>query len=167
MEERKIRKSQKSKNIGGSIISWEEKLTEPKEVILNRYVRKQRTFRRKADIILCFRRHNIGVRINRTIRAFGIEDNQGNIVTEHRWALRLWENFLENCPNDIAIEAEDELNEDDKGPTIIKSEMVKAIKYMWIKKPTRGDNILVDLLKQLRDSGLKIMTVLVNTVESD
>jgi hypothetical protein len=35
---------------------------------------------------------------------------------------------LENCPKDITIEAEEELDEDDKGPTILKSEVVKAIK---------------------------------------
>ena len=30
-------------------------------------------------------------------------------------------------PKDIAIEAKEELDEDDKGPTILKSEVVKAI----------------------------------------
>ena len=43
---------------------------------------------------------------------------------------------LENRPKDIAIEAEDELDEDDKGPTIIKSLIVKAIKDMRRKKET-------------------------------
>ena len=33
---------------------------------------------------------------------------------------------LENRPQDIVIEAEDELDEDDKGPTILKSEVVKV-----------------------------------------
>jgi hypothetical protein len=47
----------------------------------------------------------------------------------------------ENCPQDKAIEAEDELDEDDKGPTILKSEVVKAIKDMRRKKATGDDNI--------------------------
>jgi hypothetical protein len=34
----------------------------------------------------------------------------------------------ENRPKYIAIEAEYELDEDDKGPTIHKSEIIKAIK---------------------------------------
>ena len=64
---------------------------------------------------------------------------------------------LDNRPKDVAIEAEDELDEDDKGPTILKSEVVIAIKDMRRKKAT-GDNIPVNLLKELGDSGLKIIT---------
>ena len=80
------------------------------------------------------------------IVTFIIEDNQGNIVTDHRKALRIWEKYIqnlydsENRPKDIAIEAEDELDEDDKGPTILKSEVVKAIKDMRRQKATGDDN---------------------------
>ena len=56
----------------------------------------------------------------------------------------------------------DELDEDDKGPIILKSEIVKVIKDMRRKKAT-GD-IPVDLLNQLGDNGLKIMTALVNKI---
>ena len=48
-------------------------------------------------------------------------------------------------------------------PTILKSEIVKAIKDMRRKKAT-GDNIPVDLLKEPGDNGLKIMTALVNKI---
>ena len=34
---------------------------------------------------------------------------------------------LENRPQDIVIEAEDELDEDDKGPTVLKSKKVKVV----------------------------------------
>ena len=64
---------------------------------------------------------------------------------------------------DIAIEAEQELDEDDKEPTILKREVVNAIKDMQRKKAT-DDNIPVDLHKELGDSGLKIMTAPVNTI---
>jgi hypothetical protein len=47
---------------------------------------------------------------------------------------------------------------------MLKSEVVKAIKDMQRKKVTRYENIPVDLLKELRDSGLKIMTPLVNKI---
>ena len=58
----------------------------------------------------------------------------------------------ENCPKDIAIEADEELDEDDKGRTILKSEVVKAIKDMRRKKATGDNNIPVDLLKELGDT---------------
>ena len=48
---------------------------------------------------------------SKAIRTFGIEDNEGNIVTDHRRALRIWEQYIqdsydsENRSQDIAIEA--------------------------------------------------------------
>ena len=53
---------------------------------------------------------------------------------------------LENCPKDIAVEAGEELND------------------MRRKKAIGDDKILVDLLKELGEIGLKIMTVLVNKI---
>ena len=67
----------------------------------------------------------LGGRTRKATRTFGIEDNQGNTVTDHR-ALRIWEKYIqdlydqENRTQDIAIEAEDEQDEDNKGPTILK-----------------------------------------------
>ena len=48
--------------------------------------------------------------------------------------------------------------------SILKSEIVKAIKVMQRKKATGDDNISVDLLKELGDNELKIMTALVNRI---
>ena len=48
--------------------------------------------------------------------------------------------------------------------TILKSEIVKAIKDMRRKKATGDDNTPVDLLKELGDNGLKIITALVNKI---
>jgi hypothetical protein len=70
----------------------------------------------------------------------------------------------ENHSQDIEIEAEDKMDEDEKGPTILKSEVIKAIKDMRRKKATGDNNIPVDLLKVLGDSGLKIMTALINKI---
>ena len=53
----------------------------------------------------------LGGRTSKAIRTFEIEGNQGNIVTDHRQALRMWEKHIyiqdlydsKNLPNDIAI----------------------------------------------------------------
>ena len=56
----------------------------------------------------------LGGRTSKAVRTLGIEDNQGNIITDHRQALRIWEKYiqdlydLENYPQDIAIEVQDE-----------------------------------------------------------
>ena len=64
----------------------------------------------------------------------------------------------ENHPKDIGIEVDKELNEDKKGSIVLKSEVVKAVKEMQRKKAPRDENISVDLLKELGDNGMKIMT---------
>jgi Reverse transcriptase (RNA-dependent DNA polymerase). len=58
----------------------------------------------------------------------------------------------------------DIVNEADKLLAILQSEVVKAIKGMRRKKATGDDNTPVDLLKEMGDSGLKIMTALVNKI---
>ena len=104
---------------------------------------------------MCQKAQLLRGRTSKAIRTFGIEKNQSNIVIDHRQALRIWEKYIqdlydsENHPQDTEIEAEVELDEDDKGPTILKSEVVKAIKDMQRKKATGDDNIPVDLLKEL------------------
>ena len=61
---------------------------------------------------------------------------------DHRRALRIWEKYIqdlydsENRLKDISIKTEEELYEDDKGSTILKSEVVKAIKDIRRKKAT-------------------------------
>ena len=46
------------------------------------------------------------------------------------------------------LELKQKLDEDDKGPTILKSEVVKAIKDMQRKKAMGDNNIPVNLLKE-------------------
>ena len=127
-------------------------------------------FLKKGRYDLTYKAQQLGARTSKAIRMFGIEDNQGNIVNDHQWALGIWKKYIqdwhdsENRPKDIAIEAEDKLDEDDKGPIILKSEVIKAIKNMRRKKALGDNNIPVDLLKELGDSGLKIMTALVNKI---
>ena len=101
--------------------------------------------------------------INNRSRNF-LKDKQGNIVTGIRRALRIWEEYIQDLYDsenlkDISIEAEDELNEDDKGNTILKREVVKALKDIRRrkKKATADDNIAVDLLKELNDNNMKII----------
>jgi hypothetical protein len=61
----------------------------------------------------------------------------------------------ENSPKDIAIEVEEELNEDDKGPTILKNVVLKPTKDMQRKKAIVNVSISIDLLKEMGNIGLK------------
>ena len=51
-----------------------------------------------------------------------------------------------------------------KGPYILQSEVEKAIKEMRNKKATVDDDVPGDVLKLLGEGGLKILTILINTV---
>ena len=78
------------------------------------YMEEIWTFRRNAYMISCIKRHNNqGEELAKPCERLLIEDYQGNIVTDHRQALRIWEKYIHNLydsknrPKDIAIEAED------------------------------------------------------------
>ena len=104
----------------------------------------------------------LGERATKAIRMFGIKDNQDNVVTDR--VLRICKKYIqdqydsENWTKDIAIEAEEKLDEGDKERAIPKTEVVKANKDMQREKASADDNIPVDLLKELSDNPLKIMT---------
>ena len=40
--------------------------------------------------------HQLGGRPSKAIQTFGIEDNQGNLVTDHRKALRILEKYIQD-----------------------------------------------------------------------
>jgi hypothetical protein len=56
------------------------------------------------------------------------------------------------------VEPEEEVDEDEKGPYILQSEVEKAIKEMRDKKATGDDDVPGDVLKLLGEDGLNLMT---------
>ena len=55
-------------------------------------------------------------------------------------------------------------NTDEKGPYILQTEAKKAIKEMRNIKATGNDDVPGDVLKLLKESGLKMLTKLINTI---
>jgi hypothetical protein len=62
------------------------------------------------------------------------------------------------------VEPEEEVDEDHKGPHILRSEVEKAIKEMRDKKATGDDNVPVEGLKLLGDDGLNLLKQLINNI---
>jgi hypothetical protein len=62
------------------------------------------------------------------------------------------------------VEPEEEVDENRKGPYILRSELEKAIKEMRDKKATGDEDVPVKALKLLGDDGLNILTLLINNV---
>ena len=67
--------------------------------------------------------------------------------------LKNWENYITelydqtNRPETLEVEREEEVDTDDKGPHILKSEVEKASKEMRNRKDTGDDGIPGDVLK--------------------
>jgi len=84
--------------------------------------------------------------------------------------LKIWENYVTelydrpNRPETLDVEPEEEVDTDEKGPYILQSEFEKAIKEMRNKEATGDDDVPAYVLKLLGDSGLKIITKLINTI---
>jgi hypothetical protein len=83
--------------------------------------------------------------------------------------LRIWENYITelydrpNRPETPEIELEEEVDTDERGPYILRSEVEKAIMEMRNKKATGEDDVPGDVLKLLGEGGLIIMTKLIST----
>ena len=101
---------------------------------------------------------------------FGIENNDGTVVSDQKEILKVWEDYIatlydkENRPQEIMIEEEKDVNEDDKGPSILRSEVEKAIKDLGRGKATGDDNIPAEILKVLGNEGIKKLTELINNI---
>jgi len=81
--------------------------------------------------------------------------------------LKIWENYVTelydrpNRPETLEVKFEEELGTDEKGPYILQSEVVKAIKEMRNKKATGDDDVPGDVLRLLGEGGLKLSTKLI------
>jgi hypothetical protein len=99
-----------------------------------------------------------------------LEDSQGNIIIDQRRVLQIWENYITelydraNQPEHLEVEPEAEVDEDEKGPYILQSEVEKAIKEMRDKKATGDDDVPGDVLKLLGEDGLRLKTELINSI---
>ena len=111
----------------------------------------------------------LGWKETQGIQNISIEDSQGNRIVDQRQVLKIWENYVTklydqpNRPETLEVEPEEEVDTDKKGPYTLQSEVEKAIKEMRNRK-TKGDDVPADVLKLLREGGLKILTKLINTI---
>jgi hypothetical protein len=69
----------------------------------------------------------LGWKEDHGIQNIGIEDSQGNIIINQRRVLQIWENYITelydraNRPEQLEVEAEAEVDEDEKGTYIYQS----------------------------------------------
>jgi hypothetical protein len=75
------------------------------------------------------------------------------MIVDQKRVLKMWEIYVEvfydraNRPKNLNVEPEEEVDEDHKGPHILRSEVEKAIKEMRDKKATGDDEVPVKALK--------------------
>ena len=65
------------------------------------------------------------------IQNIGIEDSQGNRIVEQSQVLKIWQNYITelhdllNRPVTLEVEPEEEVDADENGPYILRSEVEK------------------------------------------
>ena len=104
----------------------------------------------------------LGWKETQGIQNIGIEDSQVNRIVDQKQVLKIWENYVTelkdrpNRPETLEVEPE-EVDTDEKGPSILQSEVEKAVKEMRNRKATGDDDVPGDVLKLLGESGLEIL----------
>jgi hypothetical protein len=107
---------------------------------------------------------------NNGIRTVGIEESHGNMIVDQKQVLKIWEIYVEelydraNRPENLNVEPEEVVDEDHKGPHILRSEVEKAIKEMKDKKAIGDDDVPVEALRLLEDDGLNLLRQLINNI---
>ena len=90
-------------------------------------------------------------------------------------SIKIWENYeyiteicnRTNRPENLEVEPEEEVDADEKGRYILKSEVEKAIKGMRDNNATGDDDIPGDVLRLFGNDGIKIMTQLINIMQEN
>jgi hypothetical protein len=92
------------------------------------------------------------------------------MIVDQKEVLKIWEIYVEELYNranrqeNLNVEPEEEVDEDHKGPHILRSEVEKAIKKMRDKKATGDDNVPVEALKLLGDDGLNLLKQMISNI---
>jgi hypothetical protein len=95
MEERRIAKTTNIKKYKRLNNQRRRETDRAKEVYMKEICEKIMDFQKKGrNYLMCQKAQQLGGRTSRAIRTFGIEESQGNIVTDHRRALRIWEKYI-------------------------------------------------------------------------
>ena len=93
----------------------------------------------------------------------GIADSSGNIVTDTEEVRETWKQYIESLydkdakpkKEDLKFEEEDEVDMDEKGPTVLKSEILSAISEMKEGKAVGVDDVPAEMLKSLGEKALR------------
>ena len=101
-------------------------------------------------------------------RGTAIRDDKGELLTDPEEVRKRWKEYIEVLydkegkprPEDMSIESEDSVQEDCKGPNLLESEIMTAIKEMKKNKAVGEDNIPAEFWKVLGEKGTKELVAL-------
>ena len=93
----------------------------------------------------------------------GTTDSSGNIVTDPEEVKKTWKQYIESLydkdgkpkKEDLKFEDEKEVDTDEKGPSVLKSEILSAILEMKEGKAVGVDEIPAEMLKSLGEKALR------------
>ena len=120
------------------------------ENICNKIREFQRTGR---NDLMYLKTKELGRKETQGIQNIGFEDSQGNRIVEKSQVLKILENYITelydrlNRPKNLKVEPEEEEDTGEKGPYILQSEVVDAMKEMRNKEATGDDDVPGDELK--------------------
>ena len=90
--------------------------------------------RRGSYDFMYMKTKEMGWKETQGIQNIGIEDSKGNRIVDQSQVLKIWDNHITelydqpNRPEILEVETEEEEDTDEKGPYILQSEVVKAIR---------------------------------------
>ena len=105
-----------------------------KEYLENTYTEIMEMQRTGRYDLMFMQIKELGWKKNQGIKNIGIEDPQWNRIVDQRQVLKIWENYFtelydrNNLPENLAVEPEEEVDTEGKGPYILQGEVEKSTK---------------------------------------
>ena len=98
-----------------------------------------------------------------TSRNARVTDSAGNTITEPEGLMERWRLYIEALydkegkpeKEDLQVEAEEGVDEDERGPAVLESENLLAISQMKEGMAVRVDEIQAEMLKSLGEKALQ------------
>ena len=125
-----------------------------KKEYLENICNKIREFQRTGcNDLMYLKTKELGRKETQGIQNIGFEDSQGNRIVEKSQVLKILENYITelydrlNRPKNLKVEPEEEVDTGEKGPYILQSEVVDAMKEMRNTEATGDDDVPGDELK--------------------
>ena len=162
MDERRVFKNVNPTEYKRININIQQKIREAKETWMKEQCEELENLQQKHDNLNLHRKIKELTGINKRTPPYKLSDAKNQPVNSSKEEMVLWENYIKNLFDDSRETPT--INNNNEGPTILKSEVEYAIRQLKNNKSPGPDNIYPEIIKLISESNLDLLVKLLNHI---